>query len=95
MLERLKEKLKETKERYYETLENSSQGWHEGKHDHWPLIKFLLYILKSEREDVVEVLLKAGANVNAKDSDGDTALLIAMKREDDDKVKLLKKFGAN
>lgn len=42
-LERL---IEENKERYYETLEISSQGWHEGKHDPWPLINFLLYILK-------------------------------------------------
>ena len=42
-LERL---VEENKERYYETLELSSQGWHEGKHDPWPLINFLLYILK-------------------------------------------------
>jgi Fic family protein len=42
-LERL---IEENKERYYETLESSSQGWHEAKHDPWPLINFLLYILK-------------------------------------------------
>jgi Fic family protein len=42
-LERL---IEENKERYYETLELSSQGWHEGKHDPWPLINFLLFILK-------------------------------------------------
>ncbi len=42
-LERL---IEENKERYYETLELSSQGWHEGRHDPWPLINFLLYILK-------------------------------------------------
>lgn len=42
-LERL---IEENKERYYETLEASSQGWHEGKHDSWHLINFLLYILK-------------------------------------------------
>jgi len=42
-LERL---IEENKERYYETLELSPQGWHEGKHDPWPLINFLLYILK-------------------------------------------------
>ena len=28
--------IEENKERYYETLEQSSQGWHEGKHDPWP-----------------------------------------------------------
>lgn len=43
-LERL---IEENKERYYETLEKSSSGWHEGKHDPWPYINYLLYILKS------------------------------------------------
>lgn len=42
-LERL---IEENKERYYETLELSSIGWHEGTHDPWHLINFLLYILK-------------------------------------------------
>jgi Fic family protein len=42
-LERL---IEENKERYYETLEAISQRWHEAKHDPWPLINFLLYILK-------------------------------------------------
>jgi len=41
-LERL---IEQNKERYYEVLEQSSQGWHEGKHDLWPTINFLLYIL--------------------------------------------------
>ncbi len=43
-LERL---IEENKERYYETLEQSSQGWHEGGHDPWPYIHFLLYVLKT------------------------------------------------
>jgi len=42
-LERL---IEENKERYYETLALSSDGWHEGKHDPWPYINYLLYILK-------------------------------------------------
>jgi Fic family protein len=41
-LERL---IEENKERYYEVLEQSSQRWHEGKHDPWPAINFLLFIL--------------------------------------------------
>lgn len=41
-LERL---IEENKERYYEVLEQSSQHWHEGKHDPWPTINFLLYTL--------------------------------------------------
>lgn len=43
-LERL---IEQNKQRYYETLEQSSQGWHEGKHDPWPYINYLLYILKT------------------------------------------------
>lgn len=43
-LERL---IEQNKERYYETLEQSSQGWHEGAHDPWPYINYLLYILKT------------------------------------------------
>jgi Fic family protein len=42
----LERTIEENKERYYETLEESSQGWHEGKHDPWPYINYLLYILK-------------------------------------------------
>ncbi len=41
-LERL---IEQNKERYYEVLEQSSNRWHEGKHDPWPTINFLLYIL--------------------------------------------------
>jgi Fic family protein len=43
-LERL---IEQSKERYYETLEQSSTGWHEGKHDPWPYISYLLFIIKS------------------------------------------------
>ena len=43
-LERL---IEENKERYYETLELSSNGWHEGKNDPWPYINYLLFILKT------------------------------------------------
>jgi len=43
-LERL---IEQNKDRYYETLEQSSQGWHEGKHDPWPYINYLLFIFKT------------------------------------------------
>ena len=42
-LERL---IEQNKERYYETLEQSSMGWHEGKHDAWPFINYCLWILR-------------------------------------------------
>ena len=41
-LERL---IEQNKERYYEVLEQSSQRWHEGKHDPWPTMNYLLFIL--------------------------------------------------
>lgn len=43
-LERL---IEENKDRYYETLEQSSQGWHEGEHDPWPYVHFVLYVLRT------------------------------------------------
>lgn len=42
-LERL---IEANKERYFETLEASSRGWHEGAHDPWPYIGCLLSLLK-------------------------------------------------
>lgn len=50
-LERL---IEENKERYYETLEQSSQGWHEGKHDPWPFINYVLSILKMAYREFAE-----------------------------------------
>ncbi|TDI35999.1 MAG: Fic family protein [Acidobacteria bacterium] len=50
-LERL---IEENKERYYETLEIGSQGWHEGKHDPWPHIGFILFILKEAYREFEE-----------------------------------------
>jgi Fic family protein len=41
-LERL---IEQNKERYYEVLEQSSQRWHDGKHDPWPTMNFLLFTL--------------------------------------------------
>jgi Fic family protein len=50
-LERL---IEEHKERYYETLEQSSRGWHEGTHDPWPYIGFVLYILQHAYKELEE-----------------------------------------
>jgi len=41
-LERL---IEDNKERYYEVLELCSARWHEGKHDPWPTLHFLLFVL--------------------------------------------------
>jgi Fic family protein len=43
-LERL---IEQNKDRYYETLEQSSEGWHERRHNPWPYINFVLYTLKT------------------------------------------------
>ena len=50
-LERL---IEQNKERYYETLEQSSEGWHEGKHDPWPYVNFVLYTLKTAYREFEE-----------------------------------------
>jgi Fic family protein len=39
--------IEQSKVRYYETLRVGSQGWHEGKHDPWPYINYLLFTLKA------------------------------------------------
>lgn len=46
--------IEQNKERYYETLEQSSQGWHEGKHDPWPYVNYLLFILKGAYREFEE-----------------------------------------
>ena len=57
--------IEENKERYYETLEASSRGWHEGKHDPWPYIGYLLFIIRTayhEFEDRIgEMKIPRGA----------------------------------
>jgi Fic family protein len=50
-LERL---VEQNKDRYYETLEQSSQGWHEGKHDPWPYINYVLFILKTAYREFID-----------------------------------------
>ena len=44
----------QNKERYYETLEIGSQGWHEGGHDPWPHIGFILFIIKEAYREFEE-----------------------------------------
>lgn len=39
--------IEQNKARYYETLEQSSLGWHEGRHDPWPYINYVLFVLKT------------------------------------------------
>jgi len=51
--------IEQSKDRYYETLEQSSQGWHEGRHDPWPYMSYLLYILKTAYRELEEGLGQA------------------------------------
>jgi len=46
--------IEENKDRYYETLEQSSRGWHEGRHDPWPFINYILFILKTAYREFEE-----------------------------------------
>lgn len=50
-LERL---IEQNKERYYETLNLSSQGWHEGTHDPWPYLGYLCFIIKTAYREFEE-----------------------------------------
>lgn len=46
--------IENNKERYYETLEESSFKWHEGKHNPWPYINFILFIINSAYKEFKE-----------------------------------------
>jgi len=64
-LERL---IEENKERYYEALEASSQGWHKGRHDPWPYVHFVLFVLKTAYKEferrVGDVAVPKGAKTD-------------------------------
>ncbi len=53
--------IEENKERYYETLRQSSQGWHEGQHDPWPYIGYLLFTLKTAYAEFEDRVGQIGA----------------------------------
>lgn len=50
-LERL---IEQRKDRYYETLEQCSVGWYDGKHDPWPFINYILSIFKEAYQEFEE-----------------------------------------
>jgi len=58
--------IEENKDRYYETLEQSSQGWHEGTHDPWPYINYILFILKSAYQEFEKRVGQLGSPKGAK-----------------------------
>lgn len=47
----IESKIEETKSRYYDVLEQSGIGWHEGKNDPTPFIKYILGIILSAYRD--------------------------------------------
>ena len=50
-LERL---IEQNIERYYETLEIGSHGWHQASHDPWPYVGYVLFILKEAYREFEE-----------------------------------------
>lgn len=46
--------IEESKERYYETLEQSSVKWHEGKHNPWYYVNYILYTMKAAYREFEE-----------------------------------------
>lgn len=59
-LERIIEASKET---YYETLQASSQGWHEGQNDYTPFVRYMLGVIVAayrEFESRVDVMITKG-----------------------------------
>jgi fido (protein-threonine AMPylation protein) len=62
-LERL---IEQNKERYYETLKQCSRGWHEAKHDPWPFINHMLFILKEAYKEFEERVGQTGEPKGAK-----------------------------
>jgi len=49
-----------SKDRYYETLEKSSAGWHEGRQDIWPYVNYLLYTVNEVYEEFENRFASAG-----------------------------------
>ncbi len=53
--------IEANKERYYETLKQSSRHWRAGRHDPRPYINFLLFVLKKACEEFEERLGRTSA----------------------------------
>ena len=68
--------IERNKERYYETLEKSSGGWHDGTHDPWPYITYVLYVLK---EAYREFETRVGDTATQRGEKGET-VIAAVKR---------------
>jgi fido (protein-threonine AMPylation protein) len=62
----LERTIEQNKERYYETLELSSEGWPQGKHNPWHYINYLLFILKAAYHEFEDRLHRLGQPRGAK-----------------------------
>ncbi len=62
----LERTIEQNKERYYETLELSSEGWHQDKHNPWHYINFVLYTLKTAYREFEDRLGQVQAPRGAK-----------------------------
>jgi Fic family protein len=66
--------IEQNKERYYQTLEVSSRGWHQGQHDPWPYVCFLLYLLKAAYAEFEQRIGQTRAPAGAKTAQVQTAI---------------------
>ncbi|MGC9260951.1 MAG: Fic family protein [Phycisphaerae bacterium] len=62
-LERL---IEQNKQRYYETLEESSQDWHTGRHNPWPFVNYVLWVLKEAYKEFEQRAGETAEPVGAK-----------------------------
>ncbi len=53
--------IEQNKERYYETLEQSSRQWHAGRHNPWHYVNYVLFILKTAYGEFEERLGQVGS----------------------------------
>ncbi len=58
--------IEQNKERYYETLEQSSRQWHAGKHNPWHYVNYVLFILKTAYGEFEERVGQVGSPRGAK-----------------------------
>lgn len=75
--------IEQNKERYYETLEMCSRGWHEGRHDPWPFIGFVLYVLKLA---YAELERRVGETADPRGAKLETVRAAILRRRDDFRI---------
>lgn len=61
--------IADSKESYYEALQESSQNWHEGENDYLPFVRYLLSVILAacrEFTERAEILIEAGGFKNSR-----------------------------